>query len=319
MRLSVVISTRNRAKGMQGVLDAFAGMEVPKDISWELLIVNNGSSDRTGRVLAMEKSRNRLPLRILSQPVPGKCRSVNAALAVVTGDPVILSDDDMTPCRAWLATYAKAARERPEVSGFTGRIHPVWEREPPQWMQTDGPYAVPEGVTNRRDYGELECLLSKEEIPGGGNTALRKSVFELLGGFREDMGPGTRIPFAEDTEFFTRYLRAGGRFCYLPGACMNHFNAAERLTKPYVAQWVRQAGYCQIVAFKALNSGAMIRGIPRYLLLQSMHRLMSWWLEPLRVRRFHKKLRFMHTLGEIQGYVERKRSKACGELLPAST
>lgn len=314
-----MISTRNRAKDIQGALDSFAVMGTAGRTAWELIVINNGSSDHTDRILARERQRNRLPLIVVNQSIPGKCRSINAALRYASGDLIVLSDDDMTPCRGWLETYARASREHLDVDGFTGRIFPVWERSLPRWLKTDGPYAVPEGVTNRRDLGEHERLLPKEVIPGGGNTALRRTVFDRLGGFREDLGPGTRIPFAEDTEFFTRYLNAGGRFRYLPEAVMYHYNAAERLTKPYVVRWVRQTGYCQILAFKALTSGATIRGVPRYLLLQSLPRLMSWWMEPKAARRFHKKLRFMHTVGEIQGYLERNRSRGTARLLSART
>jgi len=319
MKLSVLISTRNRADHMQRVLEAFAGMEVAGCPPWELLVVNNGSSDHTDRVLEREKSSGRLPLAVIDQPTPGKCRSINAALKRVSGELAILSDDDMIPCRGWLSAYARAAQTHPEVSGFTGRIHPVWERTLPRWMKTEGPYAVPEGVTNRRDFGAHERLLPREVIPGGGNTALRKGVFDRMGHFREDMGPGTGIPFAEDTEYFTRYLEAGGRFCYLPDAAMDHHNGAERLTKRYVTQWVRQAGYCQILGFKALKSSASVHGVPRYLLLQCLPRLMSWWVEPEAVRRFHKKLRFVHTLGEIQGYLERNHRRGTRSDLSAGT
>jgi glycosyltransferase involved in cell wall biosynthesis len=315
--LSVVISTRNRAERIENVIRAFEQCRVPQHVDWELVIIDNGSSDHTAFVLEKEKQKRSLPLVILHQPVPGKCRSINHARAHLRGDLIIFSDDDMEPCPTWLETYARACRKYPEVSGFTGRVIPVWEGRPPDWLLEKGPYAVPEGVTNCRDHGENEHLLPQEVIPGGGNTALRRAVFDRLGGFREDLGPGTRIPFAEDTELFTRYLHSRGRFCYLPAAAMYHHNPAERLTKSYVVDWVRQTGYCQIVGFKALTSGAMIHGVPRYLILQSLPRLLRWWVEPRAGRRFYGKLRFMHTLGEIQGYLERNRATRSEACLPA--
>ncbi len=304
MQLSIVISTRNRAERIQAVIRSFERCRVPEHLDWEIVLIDNGSSDDTARILKGEKEKRVLPLVVLQQPVPGKCRSINHARRYLRGDLLIFSDDDMEPSPGWLEVYAEACRRHPEVSGFTGRIFPAWEGGAPGWLLKQGAYGVPEGVTNCRDYGEDERLLPKEVIPGGGNTALRRETFDRLGGFREDLGPGTRVPFAEDTELFTRYLQKGGRFCYLPDAVMHHHNPAERLRRSYVVRWVRQTGYCQIVAFKALSSGAMIRGVPRYLILQSLPRLLWWWLEPRPGRRFFRKLRFVHTLGEIQGYLE---------------
>lgn len=308
MGLSVVISTRNRAERIQGVIRAFERCRVPAHVDWEIVLIDNGSSDHTARVLKTEQEKRALPLVVMHQTIPGKCRSINYARPYLRGDLVIFSDDDMEPSAGWLEAYAEACRKHPDASGFTGRIVPVWEGDPPRWLLRHGAYAVPEGVTNCRDYGGDERLLPKEVIPGGGNTALKREAFDRLGGFREDLGPGTRIPFAEDTELFTRYLQAGNRFCYLPGAVMHHYNPAERLTRSYVVHWVRQTSYCQIIAFKALSSGAMIHGVPRYLILQSLPRLLGWWLEPRPGRKFFRKLRFMHTLGEIQGYLARNRA-----------
>lgn len=309
MNISVVISTRNRAKRLPSLLDAFARIETPKGLRWDLVIVDNGSTDETFNILRQEKAKNRLPLVVLQQPVPGKSRSINYAMERLDSDLVIFADDDMMPEVDWLKTYDRAAKKRLDVSGFTGKILPVWESEIPNWLKTEGEYALPEGVINCRDYGDGEFVLSKKVIPGGGNTALRKDAFDRLGGFRIDLGPGTNIPLAEDTEFFTRFLNSGERFYYMSKALMYHYNVPERLTKRYVVNWVRLAGYCQIRGFKALSSVATVGGVPRYLIPQVITRLFFWLMEPNPAKRFHRKLRYIHTLGEIQGYLKAKRQE----------
>jgi glycosyltransferase involved in cell wall biosynthesis len=271
----------------------------------EFFVVDDGSTDEPPDILRTDDTKKRLPLHFLQEPTPGKSRALNTALTKVSGELIIFSDDDMEPVKGWLKAYHTAEKEHKETFGFTGKIIPSWEVEPPSWFHLKGKFALPQGLTNIRDFGKKSYILPSNIVPGCGNTALRRSILEKTGQFRIDLGPGTKFPFAEDTEFMRRLLILGENFCYLPEAIMYHHNPKERVTKKYVMNWVFRAAVCQIFAFKALPSENAIFGIPIYLLRQVITRFFRWALEHKTPERFIYKLRLIHTLGEIKGYLLR--------------
>jgi hypothetical protein len=147
-----------------------------------------------------------------------------------------------------------------------------------------------------------EQILDEQVIPGGVNTALRSEAVAKNGWFREELGPGTSVPFTEDTEYMGRFRRGGGEFWYVPEALLYHCNIPERMTKAYVCHWMFDVARCQVLAYADLPSGKNIAGIPLYLLRNYLSRGLSFWLEPREQQRLQKKMKWMFTAGEIAGY-----------------
>jgi glycosyltransferase involved in cell wall biosynthesis len=299
---TVIISTRNRAGILPRLFDALALQILPSTSQWEFILVNNGSTDQTSAVINAEILRQRLPLTSLLEALPGKSRALNLAIKQARGELLIFTDDDVEPEPAWLQSYIDASLSHPDIDGFAGKVLPKWLGELPSWLHTEGPFALPRGITNTRDFGDKPKILSDEVVPGGVNTALRKSAVTTTGWFRIELGPGTDIPFAEDTDYMRRYQQAGGRFLYLPSALLHHCNAPERMTKNYVTNWMYQVGRCEILAFNNTFKPRSVAGIPIYLLRQAVERAIIWWLEPRPQHRFQKKMQWMLVAGKIQGY-----------------
>lgn len=313
MDASVIVATRNRSRFLGALLDALAGQALPAGTSWELLVVDNGSSDDTAHVLAQEIDRGRLPLLALSEPTPGKSRALNLAMARARGDLWVFTDDDVLPEPEWLGAYIDAARRHPNIDGFAGRVLPKWLGELPEWLHTEGPFAMPRGITNTRDFGLDEHRLPREVIPGGVNTALRADAARLNGEFRVDVGPGTSIPYAEDTDFMGRYTQRGGEFWYVPQALLHHCNIPERMTKAYVMRWAYQAARCQVLTATLRADGVpRIAGVPNYLWRQLVERGLTWLLEPRPMHRLMSGLRLNTTIGQIRGYRELMKSCELG-------
>lgn len=313
MDASVIVATRNRSRFVSALLDALAAQVLPAGTSWELLVVDNGSTDDTAQVLAQELDRGRLPLLALLEPTPGKSRALNLAMARARGDLWVLTDDDVLPHPEWLGAYIDAARRHPNIDGFAGRVLPKWLGDLPGWLHVEGPFAMPRGITNTRDFGLDEHRLPREVIPGGVNTALRADAATRNGEFRVDVGPGTPIPYAEDTDFMGRYTQGGGEFWYVPKALLHHCNIPERMTKAYVMRWAYQAARCQVLtATLRANGVPRIAGVPNYLWRQLVERGLAWLLEPRPMHRLMLGLRLNTTLGQIRGYRELKNSREPG-------
>src|SRR6266480_666947 len=82
--VSVVICTRNRAEYLHDCLQYIAEQRPLQ--GWELVIVNNGSMDRTASVLAEFRARVTFPMTVVSECVPGLGNARNAGCAVARGE-----------------------------------------------------------------------------------------------------------------------------------------------------------------------------------------------------------------------------------------
>src|SRR5690348_11487870 len=130
-RSSILLATRNGGATIGRLLDALCRL-VPPAGGWEVLVVDNGSTDGTGALVA--GYRDRLPLTLLAEARSGKNRALNRALPQVAGDLVVLTDDDVIPEPGWLAALRDAADAQPGFDVFGGLILPCWDVEPPAWI-----------------------------------------------------------------------------------------------------------------------------------------------------------------------------------------
>ena len=159
MFITVAICTFNRAESLRRTLDSVAAMRVPSEVAWEVLIVNNNSTDHTDDVISAYIGR--LPVRREFEPRPGKCNALNRAIDVAKGEYILWTDDDVVVDTGWLVAYVEAFRRWPEAAVFGGRITPRYEAPAEKWVIESeavlvGPYAI-------RDFGERVLPLSAED------------------------------------------------------------------------------------------------------------------------------------------------------------
>src|SRR5512134_131488 len=105
MDLTVAICTWNRGELLRKTLEQMTELVVPPGVTWELLVVNNNSTDHTDAVAA--GFRRRLPLRYLVEPTPGKSNACNLAVREARGDYILWTDDDVLVSPQWLAAYCR--------------------------------------------------------------------------------------------------------------------------------------------------------------------------------------------------------------------
>src|SRR5271167_2102462 len=116
-----MLATRNRSRVLASVLESFCQLR-PPSTGWKLLVVDNGSRDQTSQVIA--SFADRLPLQSLKEAKRGKNFALNAGLAFVEGDLLVLTDDDVFPHEDWLIHLRSAADAQPEFSIFGGSVIP---------------------------------------------------------------------------------------------------------------------------------------------------------------------------------------------------
>jgi glycosyltransferase involved in cell wall biosynthesis len=270
--ITVAICTFNRAESLRRTLDSLAAMRVPSDISWEILVVNNNSSDHTDQIIA--DYAGHLPVQREFEPRQGKSNALNRAIDIAKGDYILWTDDDVVVDAGWLTAYVEAFRRWPEAAVFGGRITPKYEPPVVKWViQSEavlvGPYAI-------RDFGKEPQPLSaanEDHFPWGANWAMR-AVEQRAFRYDPDLGPlPNRIRNQEEVELIHRALDSGATGYWIPDARVEHCIGRERQTVGYIAAYYESWG--ETLAFRNAATTAAEPcwfGVPRWI----WPRLLVW-------------------------------------------
>lgn len=139
---------------------------------------------------------------------PGLAGARNTGAAHSSGDVIAYLDDDAFAASDWLAELTRAY-DRPDLLGVGGHISPRWATRRPRWFPSEFDWVV--GST----YTGIPETPSQIRNPIGANMSVHRSVFDAVGGFREELG---RL---EETDFC---IRTQERF---PGRIWLHWPAAR--------------------------------------------------------------------------------------------
>jgi glycosyltransferase involved in cell wall biosynthesis len=296
MKITVILCTYNRCQSLAKALESVAASQLPSSIEWEVLVVDNNSTDQTRDMVEDFRRRHPSRFRYLFEPQPGKSYALNTGIREARGDVLAFMDDDVTVEATWLQNLTAPLRNN-EWAGAGGRVLPEQTFSPPRWLSIEGRYALAPFALFDLGKGARELT----EPPFGTNMAYRKAMFSKYGVFRYDLGPrpGSEIR-NEDTEFGSRLLAAGERFWYEPSAVVYHSVPDHRLQKNYLLAWwfdkaradIRERGIPQ-------DTKWYVAGIPLYL----FRRLAVWtsrWMIGIRPsRRFSCKLKVWMVVGMI--------------------
>jgi glycosyltransferase involved in cell wall biosynthesis len=278
MFVTIAICTWNRADILDQTLTQMANLVVPKDIQWELLVVNNNCSDNTDEILAKHKSL--LPLRRLFESRQGKSYAANLAVNEARGEVIIWTDDDVMVDPEWLTCYVQAFRDWPDAAFFLGRIDPWFSQEPPAWI--DRHLATLGGVYAINLGDELVRQALPSDAVAGANMAIRAAILRQFS-FNENFGPvGSEYAVGEDTDVCYRIKKAGHQGVWVGTAKVRHYIRSERLTKPYVEKWFEANG-ALLARQGVFAKGKTLFGVPRWALWQFYKaRMKSLLLSPFK-------------------------------------
>jgi GT2 family glycosyltransferase len=212
-RISVVVCTYNGARTIRDCLEGLRRLDYP---NFEVIVVNDGSSDATPAIVG------EYGFRVISGPNRGLSHARNVGLHAASGEIVAYIDDDAYPDSHWLRYLADSFLGSPHV-GIGGPNLP-----PP------GDGLVAESVANAPG-GPIHVLLSDREaehIPGC-NMAFRRSALLAIGGF----DPQFRTA-GDDVDVCWRLRDRGWTLGFHPGAVVWHHRRNSMRT-----YWRQQVGY----------------------------------------------------------------------------
>ena len=298
MRLTVVICSWNRAPSLQKTLESIESCQVPEGTKWEILVVDNNSSDGTAAVCKafLEKSPDRY--RYVFEPRQGKSFALNTGIKYARGDIIAFTDDDVIVEQDWLGALLRAFDEN-VCAGVAGKIVAVWNSPQPAWFTLEGPYRLMLAIV-RYDLGDQDQLCQVDTPPFGANLALRKSVFDKHGLFRVDLGPMAGTTFrGEDSEYCRRLMNHGEKLIYATRAVVFHPVEKERTKKGYFQSWYFDYGRMLVRTADSPSTTIRYFGVPRHMFRKLVTSFWRWNTSFEPKQRFYHRLQLWQVVGEI--------------------
>ncbi len=256
-RVTVCICTFNRARLLDATLAEFSRLDVPADLEWELLVVDNNSTDDTPAVL--ERHRGQLPMRPLHERAQGLAHARNRGINEARYDWILFTDDDVQIGEDWLNTFAAAIERHPEAVVAGGPIDP-WFPEPPDPLLVDVFPELRHGFCGL-DYGLPEGVLDRGQDVFGANFAIR---LDQLRTRRFDPNLGVPHRLNEETELINQIRREGGAVLWIPAMRVRHYVDPPRMTLDYLRRYRALQGATQ-VNIEGLPPSPRLFGAPRWL------------------------------------------------------
>lgn len=298
MKISVIVCTLNRADSLSKALASLSNSTLPESIEWEVVVVDNNSSDTTRQVAETFCQRNPQHFRYVLEARAGKVHALNRGIREAAGDLLAFTDDDVIVHPEWLRNLT-ANLEDGTCIGAAGRILPDRDFLPPKWLPVQQRYALaPLTIFDPElPAGPLD------DSPFGANMVFQRRAFDQYGPFRSDLGPGLGAGTpqkSEDSEFGHRLLAAGEKLRYEPAAIVYHCLPTNRLTKQYFLDWWFDKARADVRAFGfPSRTKWSIAGVPPVLFRRLGMWTLRWMASIDSARRFGCKLQVWGRTAEI--------------------
>jgi glycosyltransferase involved in cell wall biosynthesis len=299
MFVTVAICTWNRASLLDQTLTGIRDLRIPPGVEWELVVVNNNSTDDTKTILMRHEAEKKVPLRWVHEPKQGLANARNCALEHARGELILYTDDDVRVDSNWLAAYVIAARNWPEAVYFGGEIRPWFGTTPPAWILRN--LECVQSAFGIRRVCDSTRVVTRSEDPFGANMAFRT---EVLRRFRFNTGLGVigkKRVNGEETDVLSRIYDQGMRGVWVHDAIVNHFVPQGAMTGEFIRLFFRGEGRKRRILDGSI-SVPQILGVPRYALRQYVEsRMRELLCRPWRGRRWARN--FIRS-AEIRGYID---------------
>lgn len=291
MKASVAIVSCNRPDALDRLL---ASLLEQTHLPYEVIVINNGSSDATAGTVQQRKpafARSDIDLRHYTRDDRNLPAGRNDALSHSTGDIVCFLDDDTVASESWLDGIQQGYRNSdavavggPSISvdeTLTPKLNPIWSGEN-------------QNEFNR--FGELQdrtrCWIPprpvRTELLQGSNMSFRRETLESIGGF----DPGYEgYPLFEDQDVMARLRKRDAFVLYHPDALVYHERVAHDDERYYWYWFGRNGLYFRRQNFPETFSLSLLR--------------MLFWKEysPLSIVKQIALLPYRRDFGRLHGFV----------------
>ena len=313
MDISVIICTHNRSDSLGKTLSSFPKTRF-EDLSWELLVIDNDSTDDTRQVAENFIASSKLPARYIFEGKRGISDARNRGFHGSQGQIIVFIDDDVILSPNYLLDVKKAFDEFDPIC-VGGKVLLDEALVRPHWWDERC-----DGAVGKFDRGGEVIVAGRTDrmLTGiGANMSFRRSAFEKYGLFRTDMGrKGAELTTGEDAEMFQRLRERGEKVIYYPGAMLYHWPGQQRFTKPYLRQFYYKLGQWNFMRdLDFPERTVIIFGVPRWryrLLLACLVKTIFNTLVGNRREAFWQELNLRLAFGYLAAAWKKRNSEAAG-------
>lgn len=238
---SVAIRTYNGAKRLPTVLDRLRSQVNTENFSWEIVIVDNNSTDNTKQIIQQYQATwpQSYPLRYFFEAEQGasfaRCRAIKEARGTFVG----FIDDDNLPSDNWVSAAYEFGQAHPQAGAWGSEIRGNFEAEPPENFERIALFLA------IIDRGRQPFRYSSKVLPPGAGLVVRQQAWgenvptRLL--LRGPVGTSLSAK-SEDIEALAYIRRAGWEIWHNPEMCIYHEIPKSRLEREYLMNLCRGAG-----------------------------------------------------------------------------
>jgi len=228
--ISVVVCCYNSEKRISKVLSHLLNQKYDQDVNWEVLIVDNGSTDKTKEVSTEFWNHQSIKLRTVDEPNPGLSNARNKGLTQSVYDVVSFIDDDNWVETEWVQKVYHHMRRDPHIGILGGRGEGAFEQDPPAWFaEFQRSYAV---------GAQAESSGNHQSILYGAGLSIRKKAWNHLksNGFKFILSDrkGGMITSGGDAELCLAVLLSGYKLYYDHDLKFKHYMPEARLNWLYL-------------------------------------------------------------------------------------
>jgi glycosyltransferase involved in cell wall biosynthesis len=279
--IAVIIPVRNGARLIGAQLDALAGQAFNGD--WELIVVDNGSTDNTEDIVA--RWCHRLPVRLLHLERAGANTARNAGASTAIASRLAFLDHDDVAAPGWLDAMNRALDEHPLVGG---RL---------DYERLNTPLAVA-AHAQKLAVSNLPLYRGAPHAMGC-NMGCQRAAFDEIGGFDPAMSRG-----ADEIDFFFRAHQLGIEASFAPDATVAYrLRTSSRECRTQMHNYA--VGDAQLAA-KLRLAGAIPKQSNRSRLAATWGHVkglagMNLWFTPVGRRQYSQRMGY--TVGAVVGFV----------------
>ena len=231
--VSIIVCTYNRPDMLRLAVESLCCLETHARFAYEIVVVDDASTDRTPSVLTKLAAGAPVPLRMVRGSGAGVAAARNAGIDEARGAHIAFFDDDQVAEPLWLFELWQTLKDSGAACVGGARtldLSAETLRTLPHIIRLYLGEIPIEAEPRPCGRGDLLCT---------GTVLIERRVFQAAGRFDDSLTQG-----GEDTEFFSRVRRAGFSCWYTPRSLVKHLVPEYRMQEPYLKWAARRGGAC---------------------------------------------------------------------------
>jgi glycosyltransferase involved in cell wall biosynthesis len=277
--VSIIVCCYNSANRLPETLKYISEQTDLENISWELIIVNNNSTDNTAEVADRYwlQYGSVAEIKLINEPIPGLTNARVAGVRASSFEYIIFCDDDNWLDPLYLKNVVEILNTRGNIGIVGGsKIEGVYESPKPGWLEGH------ENLLCVYDKLQHEIVITKEDtsdsiVVGGGMGVRKEILVKYLDELRKnkqrlmlDRSPSLMLSGGDD-DINLVALKLGYDLLLTSELKLKHFIPAFKLKQQYILKIYEGMGFSAVLTKyfneKPLPKGWNIVGLTKHLLV----------------------------------------------------